>query len=147
MSLLRAATALLDGLLALVGKATVWLTLRAGHVPQVRTTRAGNNFSAQDMLLQHLYAKQQLKKKQKVVQLISVVSKNTDKTQPLVLTVRSTQPDGASYLIPVFQTLLPAVPAQNRKPRAVLRDTRGRFTKAEPAHVQTPMDSLSLDNG
>lgn len=147
MSLLRHAIALLNTLLMHLGKVTVLLTHPAGHVSQVRTTRTGNDFSAQAMLLQHLYAKQQRKRKQKVVQLISVVSKNTDRTPPLVLTVRSPQQGGISYQIPVFKTLLPAVPAQNRKPRVVLRDTQGRFTKVEPAHAQTLMDSLSLDNG
>lgn len=123
--------ALLIGSLARLVKITVRRMQTAGPVNLGRTTKTGNDFSAQTMLLQHLWlpAKPQPKKNRKAAQRISVASKSTSKKRALVLTVKSPQEDGSSIQIPVSKTRQPAKPAAKHKPSAAKQGTRVQSRK------------------
>ena len=123
--------ALLDGSLARLVRAIAWRIRHAGPVNLGRTTKTGNDFSAQTMLLLHLWlpAKPQPKKNRKAAQRISVASKSTSKKQSPVLTVKSPQEDGSSIQIPVFKTRQPAAPAAKRKRSVAKQGTRVQSRK------------------
>lgn len=131
--------ALLVGSLARLVKVTVRRMQNAGPVLREPITKTGNDFSAQTMLLQHLWlpAKPQPKKNRKAAQRISVASKNTSKKQPLVLTVKSPQEDGSSIQIPVFKTRQPVSQGSKAKQKPAERTKAASKPTQGKAPAQT----------
>lgn len=123
--------ALLDGSLARLVRTIAWRIRHAGPVNLGRTTKTGNDFSAQTMLLQHLWlpVKPQPKKNRKAAQRISVASKSTSKKRALVLTVKSPQEDGSSIQTPASKTRQPV--SQVQKPRKAV----AQFTQLEQSQT------------
>ena len=135
--------ALLDGSLARLVKVIARRIRHAGPVNLVPMTRTGNDFSAQDMLLQHLSspAKPQPKKRRKAAQRISVASKSTSKKSKPAPTEQSPKAHGNSTLTPVSKIPQPVKQALKRKQAAVQSTPQEQSPQREQVHAQTPMDN------
>lgn len=131
MQSLRTATAQLLGSLMQWVKVIVWRIQVAGRVNRVRTTKAGNNFSAQVMLLQHLWspAKVASPKKRKAAKPTTAASKSTSKKPSPARTGKSPSSRGNSTQTPVRQTRQPAAPAAKRKRSVAKQDTQAPSRK------------------